>query len=50
MNSEKYIGYLDIDVANTMWGSGLCRGETKPFQQVRLRLEVNRFLSLHCST
>ena len=37
----KYIGYLDIDIANTMWPSGLCREETKPFQQVCLRLEVD---------
>ena len=25
MNSEKYIGYLELDIANTMWPSGLCR-------------------------
>ena len=25
MNSEKYIGYLALEIANTMWPSGLCR-------------------------
>jgi hypothetical protein len=27
MNQEKYIGYLESQIANTMWPSGLCRGE-----------------------
>ena len=43
MNSEKYIGYLESQIANTMWPSGLCREERKPFQQVCLRLETARF-------
>jgi hypothetical protein len=43
MNSEKYIGYLESQIANTMWPSGLCREERKPFQQVWLRLETSRF-------
>jgi hypothetical protein len=25
MNSEKYIGYVGLEIANTMWPSGLCR-------------------------
>jgi hypothetical protein len=25
MDSEKYIGYLALEIANTMWPSGLCR-------------------------
>ena len=25
MSSEKYIGYLALEIANTMWPSGLCR-------------------------
>jgi hypothetical protein len=25
VNSEKYIGYLELDIANTMWPSELCR-------------------------
>src|SRR5260370_41465101 len=28
---------------NTMWPSGLCREERKPFQQVCLRLEIASF-------
>jgi hypothetical protein len=43
MNSEKYIGYLESQIANTMWPSGLCREEREPFQQVCLRLETARF-------
>jgi hypothetical protein len=43
MSSEKYIGYLESQIANTMWPSGLCREERKPFQQVCLRLETARF-------
>ena len=39
----KYIGYLALEIANTMWPSGLCREERKPFQQVCLRLETARF-------
>jgi hypothetical protein len=27
MSSEKYIGYLESPIANTMWPSGLCREE-----------------------
>jgi hypothetical protein len=27
VNQEKYIGYLESQIANTMWPSGLCRGE-----------------------
>jgi len=42
MNSEKYIGYLESQIADTMWPSGLCREERKPFQQVCLRLETAR--------
>ena len=43
MNREKYIGYLESQIADTMWPSGLCREERKPFQQVCLRLETARF-------
>ena len=25
MSGEKYIGYLELDIANTMWPSELCR-------------------------
>jgi hypothetical protein len=25
MNDAKYIGYVALDMANTMWSSGLCR-------------------------
>jgi len=25
LDSEKYIGYLALEIANTMWPSGLCR-------------------------
>jgi hypothetical protein len=25
MSSEKYIGYVALDIADTMWPSGLCR-------------------------
>jgi hypothetical protein len=25
MNDAKYIGYLESEIANTMWTSGLCR-------------------------
>ena len=25
MSNEKYIGYLESQIANTMWPSGLCR-------------------------
>jgi hypothetical protein len=25
MNQEKYIGYLALEIADTMWPSGLCR-------------------------
>jgi hypothetical protein len=25
MNDAKYIGYLALEIANTMWPSGLCR-------------------------
>jgi hypothetical protein len=25
MSGEKYIGYLALEIANTMWPSGLCR-------------------------
>ncbi len=25
MSSEKYIGYLALEIANTMWPSRLCR-------------------------
>ncbi len=39
----KYIGYLESQIADTMWPSGLCREERKPFQQVCLRLETARF-------
>jgi hypothetical protein len=46
----KYIGYLESQIADTMWPSGLCREETKPFQQVCLRLEVDGLQSPHCST
>ena len=42
----KYIGYLESQIADTMWPSGLCREERKPFQQVCLRLETARFDSL----
>jgi hypothetical protein len=35
----KYIGYLALEIADTMWPSGLCREERKPFQQVCLRLD-----------
>ena len=27
MNQEKYIGYLESQIADTMWPSGLCREE-----------------------
>ena len=43
MNSEKYIGYLESQIADTMWPSGLRREERKPFQQVCLRLETAKF-------
>jgi hypothetical protein len=43
MSQEKYIGYLESQIANTMWPSGLCREERKPFQQVYPRLETARF-------
>jgi hypothetical protein len=49
MNQEKYIGYLERDIANTMWPSGLCREERKPFLQVCARLEVDGLDSVHCS-
>jgi hypothetical protein len=39
----KNIGYLESQTANTMWPSGLCREERKPFQRVCLRLETARF-------
>jgi len=39
----KYIGYLESQIANAMWLSGLCREERKPFQQVCLRLETAKF-------
>ena len=50
VNCEKYIGYLELDIANTMWPSGLCREERKPFPQVCARLEVDGLDSVHCST
>ena len=25
MDSKKYIGYVALDIADTMWPSGLCR-------------------------
>ena len=25
MNDAKYIGYVALEIANTMWSSGLCR-------------------------
>jgi len=43
MSNEKYIGYLESQIADTMWPSGLCREERKPFQQVCLSLETARF-------
>jgi hypothetical protein len=39
----KYIGYLESQIADTMWPSGLCREETKPFHKVCLRLETAGF-------
>jgi hypothetical protein len=36
----KYIGYVESQIADTMWPSGLCREERKPIQQVCLRLEA----------
>ena len=42
MPSEKYIGYLALEIADTIWPSGLCREERKPFQRVCLRLETGR--------
>ncbi len=50
MSSEKYIGYLESQIANTMWPSRLCREERKPIQQLCLRREAARFESPHCST
>jgi hypothetical protein len=50
MNSEKYIGYVGLEIANTMWPSGLCREETKPLQKVCRRLEIDGSRSPHCST
>jgi hypothetical protein len=50
MDSIKYIGYLESQIADTMWPSGLCREERKPIQQVCLILEAARFESPHCST
>ena len=29
----KYIGYLESQIADTMWPSGLCREERKPFHK-----------------
>ena len=43
MDNTKYIGYLESQIADTMWPSGLCREERKPFQQVYPRLETARF-------
>ncbi len=50
MSGEKYIGYVELEIANTMWPSGLCREEAKPFPQVCPRLEVDGLHSVHCST
>jgi hypothetical protein len=32
MSQIKYIGYVELDIADTMWPSGLCRGgvQTEP--------------------
>jgi hypothetical protein len=46
----KYIGYLESQIANTMWPSLLCREERNPIQQLCFRLEAARFESPHCST
>ena len=46
----KYIGYVELDIADTMWPSGLCREERKPFLQVCPRLEIDGLHSVHCST
>jgi hypothetical protein len=29
MSDINYIGYLALDIADTMWPSGLCRGKAK---------------------
>ena len=39
----KYIGYVESQIADTMWPFGLCQEERKPFQQVCLRLQSARF-------
>ena len=46
----KYTGYLESQIADTMWPSRLCREERKPIQQLCPRLESARFECLHCST
>jgi hypothetical protein len=34
MNDAKYIGYLVLEIANTMWTSGLCRAGDEFYLQV----------------
>jgi hypothetical protein len=37
MNDAKYIGYLESEIANTMWTSGLCRVVVPCFSKQALR-------------
>ena len=40
MSQEKYIGYLESQISNTIWPSRLCREERRPIQQLCLRMEA----------
>ena len=38
----KYIGYPELEVADTMWPSGLCRGGVKTEPSGPLRVRIRR--------
>ena len=43
MDSKKYIGYVELDIADTMWPSGLCRVARKLRPLVCSRLKFLPF-------
>ena len=50
MSCEKYIGYLERDIADTMWPSGLCRESVREPSQGACPGEDSKNRSTHYST
>jgi hypothetical protein len=46
----KYIGYVELDIADTMWPSGLCRGGVQTGPRRLGRVAISRNRSTHYST